>query len=188
LFNPDVLVREIAGWSLYQLDKDEYQVNTLRLSERVKRQLDRVIVPSRSSGNIERSLRYDRVMYLKEMDMFLEVPFLVLADLADIIEEIFIDKGSSYSISDFEADNFYILFRGSLNHYRKGSIVQAYQTGEFIGDLFEEEEEGGGEFNSNALISEENTIVWQMNKDLFYGLLSDNIAVARKIIDHLKVA
>jgi HEAT repeat protein len=186
LFNPDVLVREIAGWSLYQLDKEEYEVNTQRLNERVKRQLDKVIIPSRSTGVIQRSLRFDQVLYLKEMEMFQDVPFLVLSDLADIIEEIFIDKESSFSLAGLENNNFYVLFKGQLDHYRKGNIIQAYKAGDFIGEFFEEEEQD--EFNSNALVSEENAIIWKMNKDRFFSLLSDNIDVARKVVDHLKVA
>ena len=71
-----------------------------------------------------------------------------------------------------------------MNNYQKGKIVQSYEAGDFIGELIE----GESNFNSNMLISEENAILWKMNKDRFYGLLSDNINIARKVVDHLKVA
>ena len=184
LFNPDPLVREMAGWSLYQLDKEEYKINTNRLSERVKRQLDMVILPTRSDHKMERTLRYDKVLYLKGMEMFIEVPHLILSELVEIMDEIFIEEGNSYSITDEGKYNFYILYKGRLNNYQKGKIVQSYDSGDFIGELIE----GETDFNSNMLISEENAILWKMNKDRFYGLLSDNINIARKVVDHLKVA
>jgi len=43
LFNPDLMVQEIAAWSLYQIDKEQYEFHTKRISEDLKRMLDMTI-------------------------------------------------------------------------------------------------------------------------------------------------
>ena len=62
-----------------------------------------------------------------------------------------------------------------------------YKEGEFIGELLEDEIDENS-FNSNLLVGKQDTVLWKIEKDRFYSLLSDNVEFARKIIDQLQVA
>jgi len=63
-------------------------------------------------------------------------------------------------------------------------VLTTFSEGEFIGEIFEDEDV----FGSNVLMAEEESVLWKIEKEKFYALLSDNSAFAKQVIDHLEVA
>ncbi len=185
MFNPDSLVCEMAAWSLYQLDPEDYKTNRTRLNENTRRRLDQVILPKKKH-EIEgyRSLKYEKVLFLEDMMPFNQVPGLTLSMVVDEMEEIMLKKGETYSTSGANQNYFFIIYKGLVSYYRKGKVAFRIKQNNFIGELFEDLEA----INSNLLKAEEDTVFWKIEKDKFYGLLSDDIVFAQKVIDQLKVA
>ncbi|NJN41186.1 MAG: HEAT repeat domain-containing protein [Flammeovirgaceae bacterium] len=115
LFNPDWLVKEIAAWSLHQIDTEEYTITTFRLGEEVKKKLDEVIVNESSLKLI------DKVIFFKTIAVFEEIPGLTLSHLADITEEIKLPEGLSLTIDEKQNWFFYIVLSGAVKYYEKGN-------------------------------------------------------------------
>ncbi len=185
LFNPDKIVSEMAAWSLYEINPDLYSENTARLDDASKRQFDLVILPKMKNDLKKyRSLRYEKTLFLMGMKPFSTVHGLILSMIVDEMEEVKLLKGATYSIEGEYGENFFCIYTGLVSYYRKGKIAKKFNKAQFIGELFEDEDA----INSNLLLAEVDTVLWRIGKDKFYGLMSDDIGFAQKVIDQLKVA
>ncbi|MEM6523538.1 MAG: HEAT repeat domain-containing protein [Bacteroidota bacterium] len=173
IFNPDPLLREMAAWSLNKIDRQAYLENVGRIPIYEKRQLENVIKPE---GGLS-ALRFDKVIFLKKLDIFDDIIGLVLADLIDITEEIVLRNGETLQLGDSQNDHFYIIFDGSVNMMVDNRIDGNVSRGEFIGEV--------GYSNSNSVLATSDTVLLKMAKDNFYELLSDNISLARKMVEYV---
>ncbi len=171
IFNPDPLIREMAAWSLSKLDRASYLENIQRLPTYERRQLEMVVKPH---GELS-TLRFDKVLFLKKLDIFEDIIGLVLADLIDITEEITLKEGQSQQLGDEYNNHFYIIFKGSVNMVVDYKIEGNVSKGEFIGEV--------GYSNLNSVLATSDTVLLKMAKDNFYELLSDNISLARKMVE-----
>ncbi len=191
LFNPDKLIREIAAWALYEINPEIYHEHMQRLDEITQRELDLVILPGKGGANPwYRSLRYTKILFLKKMNMFGNISGLTLSMLVDDMEEVKLNKGDTYLISGQNSLSFYTLFKGKINYYRGGEIVSVFDESDFMGELYDEGDhtDSGAFFGTNTFVGEEDCVLWKIDKDRFYSLLSDDIEFARHVIEQLRVA
>ncbi|MEQ8245971.1 MAG: HEAT repeat domain-containing protein [Fulvivirga sp.] len=179
LFNPDLLIREMAAWSLYQIDPEAYDENVKRLGHSDRRMLDSLIKDPQQSN--QKSLRFDKVMFLKKINVFENIIGLAIADLIDITEEVFIKEGETVTVDEHYNDNFYIVYKGAINLYENGEIKSETKVGEFIGEMV-----GAQNYlKSNLIIALTDTVLLKIKKDGFYDLLADNVKLANKMIEYV---
>lgn len=178
LFNKDTLVREAAAWALNQISSKEYDINSKRLGEDVKRELDEVIYHREHQTH---QMIYDKVMFFKSIAVFEGIPGLALSNLADIAEEVKLVSGESLVIDGKVNNNFYIIFDGKVEFYEKGKVGGEYQKGQFIGEMVA----SPSFVNTHVLIAKEQTILLGFNKDQFYELLSGNVRLADKVLEYI---
>ncbi len=175
IFNPDPLIREMAAWSLHRMDPEAYGEHTARIDANEKRVLDQLILKPKSKGG--QSLRFDKIVFLKELEIFRNIFGLVLADLVDITEELSFQEGELLDISKAK-NNFYIVYKGSINILVNGQIRGGVGNGEFIGEM-----SYSSDFTSQSIIAAEDATLLRISKDSFYELLSDNVDLARKMVE-----
>jgi hypothetical protein len=178
LFNQDQLIREVAGWALYEMSQDEYHEHTSRLGTEKKRELDEVVLERR---NKTRQLKYDKVLFYRSIEVFEGLPGLTLSFLADISQETRLEDGDRLSIDERVNNNFYILYRGNVTFFHKGTQAGTFMAGQFIGEMVT----SPGFANSHILIATEQTILLSINKDQFYELLSDNVKLADRVLEYI---
>ncbi len=176
LFNPDLLIREMAAWSLFKLNPRAYDENVARLSQTERRYLDGLI---KNKENGHKSLRFDKVMFLKKITVFENIIGLVIADLVDITEEVYIKEGDTLAIDDHYNDDFYIVYKGSINLYENGEIKGESKSGEFIGEMINT----SNYLKSNLILALSDTTLLRIKKDSFYDLLADNVKLANEMIE-----
>lgn len=179
LFNPDLLIREMAAWSLNQIDPEAYDENVKRLGHSDKRMLDHLIKDKNEAN--QKSLRFDKVMFLKSIDVFENIIGLVIADLIDITEEVFIKEGDTITVDEHYNDNFFIVYKGAINLYENGEIKSETKVGEFIGEMVGAE----NYLKSNLIIALTDTVLLKIKKDGFYDLLADNVKLANEMIEYV---
>jgi ATP:ADP antiporter, AAA family len=178
LFNPDRLIREMAGWALYQIDTQLYESNARRLTDEVKRWLDRCIIPHHR----ETKLRlFEKIVFYRSLPIFNGISGLALSFLADIAREVRLAPDEFISIDEKINNDFFIVFRGSVQYYEKSRYVMDYTAGQFVGEVVAPL----GFANSNLLITKESTILLKINKDQFYELLADNVKLADKVLEFI---
>jgi ATP:ADP antiporter, AAA family len=177
LFNPDRLIREMAGWALYQIDEEEYHRNVTRLDEVSKRWLDRCII---SNQQIQLRL-FQKVIFFQSLPLFDGVSGVALSFLADISKEQRLRADESLSIDEKINNDFFIVYSGSVQYYDKSRYVADFGKGQFVGEMVS----SAGFANSNLIITKEESILLKINKDQFYELLADNVKLADKFLEYV---
>ncbi|ELR69328.1 hypothetical protein C900_05108 [Fulvivirga imtechensis AK7] len=179
LFNPDKMIREMAAWALHEISQDLYGQHVSRLNENTRRQLDAIILDRDADSG--KSLVFEKVLFLKGIPVFDHVYGLVVASIADIIQEVVLPEGTSLSVDEHYNDNFFIIYKGSINLYENGEVKGMTKEGEFIGELIN----SAKYMRSNLIVAITETTLFKINKDDFYELLSDNINLAEKMVSYV---
>ena len=177
LFNRDLMIKEMAAWALLQLGEKIYQENISRLPQEDQDHLNKVIVTSgdEPAGG---QLIFQKVLFLKSMEIFSGVSGLVLSYVANDMVNQRLLEGETLAVGNTSSDDFIIIRSGHLNYYRKGNLQKTMEAGEFIGETLANEEEDG----LNVLVALDDTELLLINKDRYYELLSDNVLFAQSVM------
>ena len=177
MFNPDRLIREMAGWALYQIDPALYNSNSGRLGTDNKRWLDRAIIPG-----AQLKLRlFEKILFFKNLQLFGNISGLSLSFLSDLSKEIRLKPEDFLAIDERVNNDFFIVYSGSVQYYEKSQYKMDYESGQFIGEVIAP----AGFANSNLILSKTDSILLKINKDEFYELLADNVKLADKVLEYV---
>lgn len=176
LFNPDELVCEVAAWSLHQINPKEYEDNTKRLGVHKKRKLDYAIIKKEG-----KEMLFERVLFLSKIELFQNIPGIVLSYVADISDEIYVKAGEVIALDDQQNESFYLVVSGSLELFRGGELIAIYSTGQFVGEMVVKE--GFANFNSARIM--EDSLLMKFEKNQFYELLSDHVKLADQFLVYI---
>ncbi|HEY0740519.1 MAG TPA: HEAT repeat domain-containing protein [Chryseosolibacter sp.] len=175
LYNPDLFIREVSAWALYQVNTEEYHAHSKRLGEEVKRDLDNLIIHSR------RMMGFEKVLFFQKISIFESIPGLTLSYLADISNELHLKPDETLVLDEKSNNNFYILVTGTIDFFQRGQFVAQFSQGQFIGEMMPLP----NFVNTNLLIAKSEVVILKLNKDQFYELLSDNVKLADKILEFI---
>ncbi len=178
LFNPDRLIREVSGWALYQIDPELYKENSERLNKDYKRWMDRAILKGNKDDKL---MLYERASFFQRISVFDGIPGLILSYLADIAREQRLKPDEFLSVDERLNNEFYIIYRGSVQYYEKSRYVRDFSDGQFVGEMLS----ASGFINSNLLVAKKETTLLKINKDQFYELLSDNVKLTDKFLQFI---
>ncbi len=176
LFNPDELVSEVAAWSLYQFSPQAYEENTKRLGQVRKRKLDHSIL---QKGGKE--MLFERILFLSRIELFQNVPGIVLSYIADISDEIEVKAGQVIILDDQQNDHFYLVVSGGLELFKGGELIALYGEGQFIGEMVVKE----GFANFNRARTTQDSLLMKFDKNQFYELLSDHVKLADQFLMYI---
>jgi hypothetical protein len=177
IFNPDTLMRETAAWAIFQMDQEQYHINTQRLDPSIKRSLDDMI--SRHSAMDRYALLFHRIMFLKGMKLFAGVPSSVLAGLGELLEEEIFDGGEvivregRYHISPF-----YVIESGKVKISDGLDQEILLGSGQFFGMSFLTDP-NDETFGVEAL---DPVRVFRIDREEFYRFTSRNYQVIERIL------
>ncbi len=172
MFNPDLLIREVAAWSLAQINEGEYRRNVRRLPAEQGKALDDVVLTKRMS-------RFSKVMFFQQVEVFEGVPGITLSHLADISTEINLNEGETLALDEKINNNFYVLAKGEVDFFQRGEFTSSFAEGQFIGELL-----SLPNFVTTNLIKAKTKVsLLSINKDQFYELLSDDVRLADKVLE-----
>lgn len=172
LFNPDVLINEVAAWALFQISPEEYEKNVPRLGPGRKRELDEIVKTDRLSS-------YSKVRFMSGLPLFKNVPCITLTYLADIGNEVTLTTGQTLVLDEQLQPDFYIVVKGKLESFIKGNLINDFKSGDFIGEA--PSIPGFGQ--SNLLRVAQNTTLLRFNKDRFYELMADHLKLADSMLE-----
>ena len=177
MFNPDKLIREVSGWSLYQINAEAYQTHSARLGDVAKKELDASIL----AGQQSRLMKFEKVLFFKSIRLFEGTPGIALSYLSDFSEEERIKANSSLSLDEKMNNHFYVIYSGTLEYYCKGRIGGEYSSGQFVGEMLAP----SGFANANVLVAKEDSLLLKFNKDLFYELLAGSVKLTDKVLESI---
>lgn len=176
LFNPDELVCEVAAWSLHQLNPKEYEVNVKRLGVNKKKKLDHAVLLKEG-----KEMLFERVLFLSRIELFQNIPGIVLSYVADISDEIYLKPGETIVLDDQQNDSFFLVVSGELEVFTGGERRAVYEAGQFVGEMLVKE----GFANFNLARSQSETLLMKFDKNQFYELLSDHVKLADQFLVYI---
>ena len=174
MFNPDNLVREVAGWALHKINEQDYLKNITRLPEDQRKQLNDIVIEKKRLSNLE------EVLFFQQIPLLEGISGITLSYLADISEEIQMKEGQNLILDDKVNNDFYVLISGTVDFYEKGVYVSEFSRGQFIGEMLAK----ANYLNTNLIIAKTNASIIKFNKDKFYELLADNVKLADKVLQY----
>ena len=176
LFNPDRLLREVAGWALFQINAAEYEEHVNRLSPDIRNDLERAI---RQKNEGRTLMVFEKTLFLQKIGCFEGIPGVTVSFLADICDEVHLKTRQTLVLDDRYQNNFFVVYRGSTELFVKGKPVKDY----LVGDLIGEQLSVPGYGQASVLTATNDTTLLRFNKDLFYELLAGNVRVADQVLE-----
>ena len=123
----------------------------------------------------------EKVIFLQNVDVFLEVPTEQLAYLAAIAEEIAFLKGDDIYKTEESSDAMYFVLEGKVKLHRDGEEITLAGEKEVFGTwaLFDEE------LRIVTATAIEDSKLLRIDREDFYDLLADNVDITQGIFKTL---
>jgi hypothetical protein len=176
LFNPDPLIRNTAGWSLYQIDPDYYDEHSQRIEKERKADIDSMILGKEKIRNLHFSkpLTIDKVFFLTKIKIFKPMPTAFIVNLLDYTEELYLRKDQKLKITEETNNYFYIVYDGYVNLLQKDIVINNLTDSEFLGEILIED------ISENDLVIHPlvDTVFIRIFKEKLYELLSNDHEIA----------
>ena len=139
LFNPDPLILQTAAYTIYAIDKEAYQKHSKRLKPLTKKELDKAILPPVFKGDDEvyhqKMLLVERVILLKKMETFMNIPGVQITHLAEAMDEIMVGPDTAL-IEEGDGGNtpIYIMIEGKADLVQDGKTIRALAIHDIVGE------------------------------------------------------
>lgn len=176
LFNPDPLIRNTAGWSLYQINPDYYDEHSQRIDKERKADIDSMILGKEKIRKLHFSkpLTIDKVFFLTKIRIFKPMPTAFLVNLLDYTEELYLRKDQKLKITEETNNYFYIVYDGYVNLLQKDIVINNLTESEFLGEILIEDI-AENDLDLHPLVD---TVFIRIFKEKLYELLSNDHEIA----------
>ena len=126
-------------------------------------------------------LLIEKVLLLKSLSIFEATPETVLTEVAEILEEVEIEKSTNiFKVGDI-ASCMYIICKGEVKIHKDGHTLATLKENDFFGELSLLDTDA----RSADATADTDVFLLQMNQEPFYELMENRIEVARGIIKTL---
>ena len=123
-------------------------------------------------------LLIEKVLLLKSLSIFAETPETVLTEVAEILEEVQLEKGTEiFKVGDV-ASCMYIIHKGEIKIHKDGHTLAMLKENDFFGELAMLDTDTR---SANAT-SNTDVFLLKMDQEPFYDLMENRIEVVRGII------
>ncbi|MEM7132281.1 MAG: cyclic nucleotide-binding domain-containing protein [Chloroflexota bacterium] len=120
----------------------------------------------------------EKVLHLKSVSIFTQVPDHLLADVAGLVQTINILPNTHIFQKGDPGSAMYIIVSGSVKIEDNGFVVDTLEEGAVFGEMALLD---GGPRSASAIAAEE-TLLLQLSKEEFHELLSDHGEITLGII------
>ena len=128
-------------------------------------------------------LQVERVIFLRGIEEFKKIPGVVLAELNDSVQE---RKYTDGEVIINQGDNgdtpIFVVAKGSVGVFNGDQKVDELSVQSMIGEMNVLE----SDVNDLTYLATKETVLFLINKDKFYELMSKNHQMANGIIDFLE--
>ncbi len=172
------VIRETALSTLSKLDTDAFRKYAQQLTNDVDASVRKFASQIETRGNETMLLTIEKVIILKDVEIFAQIPEEVLIELASIMEEEHIPKGQRFITQGEMGTHMYLIAEGKVDvHVGRKHLIYLGEK-QIVGEmaLLDSEE------RSASVTAEEDTLLLRLDQDTFYELMTDRVEVARGII------
>lgn len=184
LFNPDPLLMETAAWIIYKKDKRTYQRVSQRLDENDKRRLDEKLFGALffESEQSDFPLQIDKVLFLKEIDVFSEITGILLSQIVDKFKTYKLKDDQTLEVYDEYGDKpIFIVGKGEVTLHHDDVPIRTLKTKDVFGDIFSMDEEE----KITSLTVRGETIIFQLGLNDFFDVMANQHELAQGFINNV---
>ena len=134
-----------------------------------------------TSHDEQRLLLIEKVLLLKSIAMFQETPETVLAEVAEILEEVDLDAGKNIFMAGDTGNCMYIIFKGEIRIHKGDHVFALLKENDFFGELSMLDTDT----RSASATANTETLLLKIDQEPFYELMENRIEVAKGIIKTL---
>ncbi|MCU0428345.1 MAG: cyclic nucleotide-binding domain-containing protein [Cytophagaceae bacterium] len=178
LFNPDPLLREIAAYAMYTLDRVSYHESTKRIDPEIKRELDFIMLTQDDESN-RKHLIYEKVLFLKEVKALSTIPGVLIANIAQSVSEVKFRRGDT--VLQFGAKGnapIYAVQTGLLEVRDGNQTIARLVRGDLVGENLVLETD----LYQYDVVVIEDCVLYKIEKDHFYELMSQSHEMTEGVI------
>jgi CRP-like cAMP-binding protein len=123
----------------------------------------------------------ERVMALKRVSLFAQVPDDTLAALGSALDEVELGAGSTLFEKGDPGDAMYVVVAGQLRAHDGGKTLNSFAPGDVFGEMAALD----GEARSASITAGEDSLLLRLERENLYDLMDSYSSVARGIIQVL---
>lgn len=179
LSDPASAIRETAAWALAALSPEEYQARLGALREDPSASVQTIVeaIETKGTGDVKMLLTIEKVLVLKAVSIFSEIPDDVLAKVANVLKEATFEAGESIFKEGDVGDRMYIIVEGQVRiHDEERAIGELGPR-----DVFGEMAVLDAEPRSASATALTDCQLVHLSQHVFHELMGDHVAIVRGI-------
>jgi ATP:ADP antiporter, AAA family len=177
LFNPDLLIREISAWAIYQINPSLFHFNVSRLDIGSRKELESLIIPDTTS-RFKRVLRFERIRLLSDIELFEHIPGFVLSNVVEMSEVSFLNKDADIILDMDNLEFIYVLYNGCVQLVAENGEKTIEEGKKLISGGIEL-----GDFSFVRALTD-STLV-KIEKEKFYDYLSGQAELVLYVLENI---
>jgi hypothetical protein len=184
LFNPDPFLLEAAALAMYKIDKDAYYQHTKRLLPKVKKDLDRVILPPIFNLEDEvyhqKMIGIEKAIFIKGILVFSEIPGWIVTEIAESAQEKFYKGGEVILLrGDQNRIPLYIIYKGMIQSTNAAGETEKLAPKSVFGENYiVDNDQSVADY-----VAVDDTTLLELSKDELFDLMSKHIEITEAFID-----
>lgn len=131
-----------------------------------------------SRGEITMQSTIEKVMLLKSIDIFTEVPEETLATVAMNLDEVSKQAGEAILHKGDMGHSMYIIAEGQVKIHDGDKLIRYVESPEIFGELSALDADP----HTASVTAETDTLLYLLDQDILYELMADHVEVAQGII------
>lgn len=180
LFNPSTMLREVAANGIYRIDPEAYRKHALKLRKNEREALE-VLVGRRPVNGIPPeggALTFDKIRYMKSLEVFSDILEVVLAGLVPAFEEVWFAAGETFIEQGKSDTEIYIILEGDVKIHFGDEVIEHRVAHDVLGEMAYLT----GALRSASCTAVRDTRCYRLSGEQFFEMLSDHIEMIGPVI------
>ncbi len=178
----NIIIIETILIKLFENDKNLFLDIYKSLPEKIKRnkiinkRIEYYLQPKKEVKPMYSTI--EKILILKQLDIFSQTPPEYLADIATVIEEIEVNAGEKIMNKGDIGTSMYIIAEGKLKVFDGSKEIAILKEKNVVGELSALDPEP----RSASVVAIEDSVLFKIDRDSLYQIISENVEITKGII------
>jgi hypothetical protein len=172
------IIKEIAVKALYKFDKKYLLTISEFLPISYQFDIYSIIQKMKQKNTDSRLFIIEKVLLLKTVQIFSNTSEEILTDIAEVIEEVEVEKGETIFRKGDSGNCMYVIYEGEVKIHDKETIFATLKERDFFGEFSLLDPEP----RSATVTATKDTFLLKLDQETFFEIMADRIEVARGIL------
>ena len=172
-FSEQPLIRETAARAIREIDTDYYQRLLKRLPTKQAEQIFEVIPVEKDSQKNQYLSGFQKVLLMKQTPLLSEVSEIVLAEMVDDVQDLFLGAEQNLFEEGDEGNTMYIVVNGVIRAHRGDQVFARMKRGTLLGEIAAVETG----FRTLSITADEPSHLLVLHRDTLLNLMTEHLEI-----------